>query len=122
MSRFHSTKQSFGYAGSGLKEALQKEPNLQIHTAMGLAALVLGVLLGLQIYEWALLFFAIFFVFITELINTSLESIVNIVSPKIHPMAKAAKDVAAAAVLLAAFQSIIIGALLFIPRIAERLF
>lgn len=109
MSRLLTTKQSFGYAFGGLKTALRQEPNFQIHVAIGIAAVVLGFLLGLSILEWMLLTYAIFFVLILELFNTSLEALVDLVSPGIHPKAKIAKDVAAAAVLLASIQAIIVG-------------
>ncbi len=117
MSRFHSTKNSFGYAFTGLKTAFKQEPNFQAHVIIGLGAVLLGIFLRLSTFEWLLLLYAIFFVLILELFNTSLEAIVNIVSPEIHPKAKIAKDVSASAVLLAALQAVIIGMIIFTGKI-----
>lgn len=115
MSRFHSTKKSFGYAIDGLKTAVRKEPNMQIHVAIAVIVLGLAAYIRVTFAEWALLMFTIFFVLILELFNTSLESIVNLVSPDIHPKAKVAKDVAAAAVLMAAIMSVLVGIIIFTP-------
>jgi diacylglycerol kinase len=117
MSRFHSTKRSFGYAMNGMKTAFNKEPNLQIHIVIGAAVLIFAAFIGLNVFEWILLLFTIAFVILLELVNTSLEAIVNLVSPEIKPQAKIAKDVAAATVLLAAILSVIIGLVLFLPKL-----
>ena len=117
MSRLGSTKESFGYAIEGIKLAIKNEPNLQIHFAIGIAALVIGVLVKLSVVEWVLLLFTIALVLALELINTSIESVVNLVSPDIRKDAKIAKDVAAAAVLMASIIAVIIGCLLFLPKI-----
>lgn len=117
MSRTMSLAQSFGYAISGLKTALKQEPNFQIHIVISAVALVLALALDFSLFEWLLLLFTISFVLIMELVNTVLENLVDLVSPKIHPKAKAAKDVAAAAVLVSAWVSILIGVALFIPKI-----
>jgi len=117
MSRFHSTKRSFGYAFTGMKTAFIKEPNLQVHIIIGIVVLLFGAFVGLNVFEWVLLLFTIAFVILLELVNTSLEAIVNLVSPEIKPQAKVAKDVAAATVLLAALLSVIIGLILFLPKL-----
>jgi diacylglycerol kinase len=117
MSRFHSTTKSFGYAFEGVRTAFKKEPNLQIHTIVGMAVLVFAGVVGFSLFEWIILLFTIAFVILLELVNTSLEALVNLVSPDIKPQAKVAKDVAAAAVLLSAILSIIVGILLFFPKL-----
>lgn len=122
MGLYHKTTKSFFYAGQGLKTALKNEPNLRIHFTAATLALVLGATLGLSIYEWLLLTFTIFYVITLELLNTVLEAIVDLVSPEIKGVAKIAKDVSAAMVLLAAFMSIIVGVALFIPKIRILLF
>lgn len=121
MSKKNSTMQSIKYSVEGAKEAFSKEPNMRIHAAAGSLALLIGLAVGLNKYEWLFLSFVIVFVFILEFINTSLEAIVDIVSPDYHPRAKVAKDVAAAAVLLASVQAIVVGAILFIPKLLELL-
>ena len=115
----HSTKKSFVYAFSGLKTAVRKEPNFRIHLTITCIVLIMAVLLRLNFTEFALLTFTIFFVLILELLNTMLESLVNLVSPEIQPDAKIAKDVSAAMVLLAAIMSVIIGIFLFVPKFLE---
>ncbi len=114
----HSTTKSFYYAFQGLKTAFINEPNLRFHLFAGVMALLVGFLLKLKTYEWLLLAFIIFFVITLELLNTVLEAIVNMVSPEVQPYAKIAKDVSAACVLLAAILSIIVGSVLFWPKIA----
>lgn len=117
MSKYHSTIRSFGYAFTGLKTAIKNEPNFRIHLVIAAAALIFGLILRLNPSEWVVLFFTISFVLILELVNTSLEALVNIVSPEIQPQAKVAKDVCAAAVLVSATLSVIIGFFLFLPKI-----
>lgn len=114
MSRIRSTTQSFGYALSGIKTAFKQEPNFQVHVVVGVLVIFIGALSGLTKFEWLLLIYSIFFVLILELFNTSLEAMVNLVSPDIHPKAKIAKDVAAAAVLFAAIQAVVIGGAIFL--------
>jgi len=117
MSRFRSLPGSFKYAISGFKTALRKEPNFQIHVVIGCITLIFAAFIGLNISEWITLLFTISFVLILEFWNTAIEAIVDLISPEMHPKAKIAKDVAAAAVLLGAGVSVIIGILLFLPKI-----
>jgi len=113
----HSTFRSFSYAFGGLKTALTREPNLRVHFILAALALFLGLFLGLTTWEWLLLTFTIFYVITLELLNTVIESVVNLVSPDIRPHAKIAKDVSAACVLMGAIMSIIVGLLLFLPKL-----
>ena len=115
----HDTAKSFKYAFSGIKTAYKNEPNLRIHTFFAIFAISLGAALGVSIIEWLLLTFTIFYVITLELLNTVLEAMVNMVSPEISPYARIAKDVSAACVLLAAFMSIIVGVVIFLPKIAS---
>jgi undecaprenol kinase len=117
MGMAHSVPRSFYFALQGLKTALKNEPNLRIHCVAAAIALVVGIILGLSPLEWIILAFTIFWVISLELLNTVLEAIVNLVSPEITPYAKVAKDVSAACVLLAAFLSIIVGLILFLPKL-----
>lgn len=117
MSKTHSTLMSFGYAFSGLREALKKEPNIRIHLTLALLAITLALFLNFNPTEWIILAFTIAFVLILELINTTLEMLVNIVSPEIREEAKVAKDVSAAAVLIGALLSVVVAGFLFLPKI-----
>jgi len=113
----HSTPKSFYYAFQGLKTALKTEPNLQIHTFFAVSAIITAFILKVSTIEWLLLTFTIFYVITLELLNTVLENVVNLVSPDIKPFAKIAKDVSAACVLLAALMAVIVGLVIFVPKI-----
>ena len=117
MSRKYPINKSFLFAISGLKSALTKEPNFRIHIISAVLALTAAYFLGFNSFEWLILSITIFLVIIFELLNTVLEALVNLVSPELNPEAKIAKDVSAAAVLVSAIFSVIVGAVLFIPKI-----
>jgi len=104
-----------------MKTAFTNEPHMKFHGFMAIAALLVGYILKLDRMEWLILAFTIFWVISLELLNTVLESLVNLVSPEIQPYAKTAKDVSAAVVLMAAFLSLIVGAILFVPKIISLL-
>lgn len=113
----HSLFKSFKFASDGVKIAVLKGRNFRIQLLIGFIAIILGLVLRLSFAEWLDLFLIINLVLILELINTSIESVVDLVSPEIHEKAKIAKDVAAAAVLITSFTSIVIGAFIFLPKI-----
>jgi len=111
---------SFGYAFAGIAYIVRTQRNARIEIAIGVAAIALALWLGLSLLEWAVLAITIALVLALEWINTSLELAVSLASPDRHPSAKAAKDVAAACVLLSAVTSVVVGLLLFGPRLVER--
>lgn len=82
-----------------------------MHAGIAVVVIAAGLLLRLPLLAWALLVFAIALVLVAELLNTALETLVDLVSPGDHPLAKQAKDVAAAAVLVAAAGAVAIGLL-----------
>jgi diacylglycerol kinase (ATP) len=108
---------SFRYAFAGLRYLLWTQRNAKIHTAIGLAAVGLGALLGLDRYEWLVLLITIAMVLAAEGVNTAVEAAVDLASPEYHPLAKIAKDVGAGTVLLTAIASVIVGIILFLPRL-----
>ena len=113
---------SFGYAFAGIVYIARTQRNARIELAVGLGAVVLALWLGLTPVEWAVLAITIALVLALEWINTSLELAVSLASPERNPSAKAAKDVAAACVLLGAITSVVVGLLLFGARIGARVF
>ena len=113
----HSLFKSFVFAFTGLKTALAKGRNFRIQFFLGIIASTGAYFLKFTADAWAILVITIASILILELINTSIESIVNIVSPEIRPEAKIAKDIAAASVLIAAIASLFIAAFLFLPKI-----
>lgn len=117
----HPLTKSFYYAFEGVKTAFRHEPNLRIHASIAIVTLVAAALLKFKLTEWILLAFTIYFVIVLELINTVLESVVNLVSPEVKPQAKIAKDVSAAVVLFSSFIAVIVGILLFGPKILALL-
>ena len=117
MSISHSLPKSFGYAFDGLKTAIKNEPNFRFHVVSAIIVMILGLLLRFSAWEFAILTLTIGFVLILELINTTLEALVNLVSPETQQQAKIAKDVSAAAVLISAILALVVGMFLFIPKI-----
>jgi len=111
---------SFGYAFEGVAYIFRTQRNARIEFAIALAAVALAFWLGLTTPEWAVLAITIALVLALEWINTSLELAVSLASPERNPSAKAAKDVAAACVLLGAIFSVVVGLLLFLPRLAAK--
>ncbi len=113
----HALSKSFGFAFEGLKTAVLQGRNFRVQIIIGALATILGFILKLNYTEWLHLVLIITIILVLELINTSIEAIVDIVSPEKQEKAKIAKDVAAATVLLASIGSVIIGVMLFLPKI-----
>ena len=108
---------SFGYALEGLIYAFKYEQNMLVHILATILVVVLGLIVDLSSTEWLFVFLIIGLVVATELINTSIEAVVDLISPDEHPLAKIAKDTAAAAVMVFAIVSILIGIFIFLPKI-----
>lgn len=106
---------SFRYAVEGIRVCLH-EQNFKIHIVAGVTAVILGIITGLSLVEWMIVCLVISLVIVAEMFNTAIEKVVDLASPEIHPLAKAAKDIAASAVLVIACVSVIIGILIFIPK------
>ena len=121
MSKLHSTRKSFKYAFEGIKNTFKNEPNFRIQLILALLSTLLGIILKISQIEWLILITVIFLVLLLELINSSLEALVNLVSPEINEKAKIAKDTAAGAVLVASSLSLVIGIVLFLPKIITLL-
>ena len=92
--------ESFRYALQGLASAVRGERNLKVMLGMGAAAVVAGVVLRIDALSWAIVALMIGAVLCAELLNTAIETVVDLVSPQYHPLAKRAKDLAAAAELV----------------------
>jgi diacylglycerol kinase len=107
--RRHGLAASFGYAFAGLAAAWRTQRNLRIHAGLAVAVVAAGVLLRLSALGWGIVALAIGLVAAAELFNTALEAVVDLTSPQDHPLAKRAKDVAAAGVLVAALAATAAG-------------
>lgn len=108
---------SFKYAFAGLKTLFIEEHNARIHLIAALTAIALGFVLKISLNEWIALIVVIGLVFICELINTSLEEMADFASPGKHPQIKKVKDLAAASVLISALVALIVGFIIFCPKI-----
>jgi len=112
---------SFRHAFAGIGYMLRTQRNAWIHTVIFVLALLAAAWLKLPPRDWVLILLTAVLVFGAELVNTSIEAVVDLASPDMHPLARAAKDTAAAAVLLAAFSAILIGLLLLGPPLWDKL-
>ena len=108
---------SFGHALRGVWSALRSEVHLQFHAAATVVVVGAGFYFKLSGLEWALVGLAVAGVWAAELFNTAIETLTNLVSPGYPPLAGKANDVAAGAVLLAALEALVVGALVFGPKV-----
>ncbi len=111
---------SFAHALDGFGYILRTQRNARVELAIAIAAVMLAGWLGIGAVEWAVLVITIAIVLALEWMNTALELAVSLASPEANPSAKAAKDVAAACVLLGAVASVLVGLLLFMPRLLVK--
>jgi diacylglycerol kinase len=114
---FKSRIGSFRFALNGMRSLLKYEHNSRIHFIATIITIILGILFRLNFSEWSLLTVVIGMVFITELFNSSLESLADRIDPEWNEQIRKAKDYAAAAVLVSAVIAIIAGCLIFIPKL-----
>ena len=112
-----SLLRSFGFALEGVSYLIRTQRSPQIEIVIGVVVIAVAVLLGINALEWAVLVLAMALVLALEALNTAIELTVTLASPQRHPLAKAAKDVAAAMVLIAAIASVIVGLVILGPRL-----
>lgn len=108
---------SFKYAIQGILSSFKTERNMKIHVLAMAIVIALGIFLKLSKIEWCIIIITIVMVISAELFNTAIETVVDMVSPQKNPQAKLAKDIAAGAVLTLAIGAVIVGAIIFIPKI-----
>jgi diacylglycerol kinase len=119
---FRSRLRSFGYAFSGWWHVIRTQRNAWIHAVVSLLAIAVSAWLKLPPGDWALIILAIAMVWTAEFINTALEAVVDLASNhERHTLARVSKDVGAAAVLIAALASILIGLLILGPPLWEQI-
>lgn len=112
---------SFHFAFAGWAHVLRTQPNMWIHSLVTVVVVALGLWLRLPARDWAILVLTFLAVWIAEFFNTALEAVVDMAMPEPHPLAKVAKDVAAAAVLVGALGAIVIGLLILGPPLWAQL-
>ena len=109
---------SFKYAFSGIIYVLKTSRNFKIQLIFALASLIIGFLLQISLSNYIVLITTIMSVLILEILNTSIESLVDLVVKKeFNSLAKISKDTSAGAVLLASINSVIIAVYIFVPKI-----
>ena len=108
---------SFTYAWSGIKELLRTEHNTWVHLFLTIIAVTLGLVFNIALNEWAALIICMTIVWTAEIFNTCIEKLLDFMSTDRHPQIKNIKDMAAAAVLIASWAAVIVGAIIFIPKI-----
>ena len=109
---------AFRCAFEGVLASLRTQRNFRIHVPFAIAAIVLGILLRIPLWGWASIVICIAAVFALEVLNTAVESVVDLVSPEWDRLAKVAKDCAAGAVLVFAVASLAIALIVFLPPFA----
>ena len=118
----YSRVKSFGYAFEGWWYVLKTQHNAWIHALVSIAVFIVGLWVQIGAKEWAIIILAMMAVWMGEFMNTAVEAVVDMTMPDKHPLAKIAKDVAAAAVLVGAFGAALIGFLILGPPLWEKLF
>lgn len=108
---------SFAFAWNGLKVCVVTQTNFKIHLFFAAVAVLLGINFHISVMEWIAVAICIAVVLITEMLNTAIEKLCDVVHKEIHPGIKSVKDISAGAVLVAAVISFVIGAVIFLPKI-----
>ncbi len=112
---------SFKHALDGVSYTIKTQPNFRVHLIAAIIAISAGFYFNLTSAEWSVIVFIIGLVFITEMINTSIESVVDLHTEKFHELARVAKDVSAGMVLTTAAMAVITGLLVFLPYLLTAL-
>ena len=118
---FVSRAKAFQHAFRGWWYVLRTQRNAWLHAIITTLVMLVAFWLHLPIRDWAVLLLTIALVWTAEFINTALEAVVDLARPQHHPLAKVGKDVGAAAVLIAALTSVLVGLLILGPPLWEKL-
>lgn len=110
---------SFKFSIQGLEYAFKYEQNILVHLLATIAVVLLGFYVNLSFYEWIFIIILIGLVVATELVNTAIEAVVDLACTEVHPLAKIAKDTAAASVLIFALTAVVSGLFIFVPKLLD---
>lgn len=113
--RSRSLLLSFRFAFAGIARAVGSQRNMKIHLLAAVVVFAMALWLQVALVEWAVLVMTVATVLVAEMLNTAIEAVVDLASPEFHDLAKAAKDIAAGAVLIAAICAVIVGGMIFGP-------
>ncbi|MCU0498606.1 MAG: diacylglycerol kinase family protein [Anaerolineae bacterium] len=117
----HNRVVSLGYALAGWLYMLRWQKNTRIQAVASVLVMLISLWLQISFIELAIIILTITVVWMAEFINAAVEAVVNLASPELHPMAKVAKDVAAAAVLLGVVAAVLIGILILGPPLLAQI-
>ena len=112
----HTWSRKFAVAFEGLSQTFRTQSSMRVHSICSVLVVALAAVTGVSLLEWAALFLAIGLVIGMELFNTAIEAIVDLISPEHTELARITKDAAAAAVLVSAMTSVLVGCVVFIPH------
>ena len=112
-----SLVRSFSCAFDGILLVVRGQRNVRIHLTFTLLVIIAGYAFGISAGEWCIIFLAIGLVLAMEALNTAVEKLVDFVSPEFHAKAGEVKDIAAGGVLITAIAAILVGLVIFIPKI-----
>lgn len=108
---------TFHYAFQGIKTTIFQEKNMKIHLVFSVFAILMGIILSISMIEWVCILLLIGGVLALETLNSAIERVVDLVTAEYHPLAKQAKDMAAGAVLILAIVAVVVGVLIFGPKL-----
>jgi len=117
MNNKYTIWESFHFAFEGFRYALQTQRNLRIQLIVAVAVIAISTFLPMQLIEWALLFVLIALVIVAEILNTAIEKTIDLIVKEFDPLAKTIEDLSAAAVLFIAFTTVIVGSLIYLPKL-----
>lgn len=121
-SKIRARIDSFKYAINGVRLLFQTQVHGRFHAFFGLFVVAAGFFFNISKMEWCVVVLSISTVLAAEAINTAIENLTDLVSPDYHPLAGKAKDVAAGAVLICAIGTVVIGFIIFLPKVITWLF
>ncbi|MBX0358756.1 diacylglycerol kinase family protein [Halobacillus sp. Nhm2S1] len=115
--RRRKTGVGFRFAWNGIKEVYQSERNFRIHLSVALLVTLAAFVFGLSKGEWVTILLIMVIVFSLEMVNTAMERLLDFYHPEQHPVIGSIKDITAGAVLVASIGSVIIGMIIFLPKL-----
>ena len=118
---FRKLIRSFGYAFKGLGYAAKTQLNFRVHLLAAMLAILMGYALHISVNQWQWIILSIALVLITELLNTALEFLTDLVSPGHNELAGHVKDIGAGAVVIAALFALVTGLIIFLPKLLSLL-
>ena len=116
LTRIRKHTVSFKHALDGISHTFRSQPNFRFHTIAAISVILMGLYFDISYFEWLVILFTFNMVFVAELVNTSIESMVDLITLERREDARVAKDVAAGMVLISAIFAVLIGIYIFLPK------